>query len=214
MKAMRPVLLAILCTLSIQGFALDRVHGIADDDTTGLTTLPVRWLEFSLIQNEHSVSLKWSTLHEQGIKIFRIERSDKGNDFRQIGSVVANGNSSKIQEYYFEDTEPLPGHSYYRISCEDENGFKTISIIRKVHYTKSKHPIELRNVYVNRKAIHFSPVLNHRNQPRLFIYSRTGRLAFSTTVNSYTTQVDLSSLQAGIYYLSTGYQVWPVILVN
>ncbi|HSB92583.1 MAG TPA: hypothetical protein VLC28_05675, partial [Flavitalea sp.] len=108
----------------------------------------------------------------------------------------------------------LPGHSYYRVSCEDENGFTTTSIIRKVHYTNSKRPIELRNVYVNRKAIHFSTVLNHQDQPRLFIYSRTGRLAFSTTLNSYTTQVDLSSLQAGIYYLSTGYQVWPVILVN
>ncbi|HSB92784.1 MAG TPA: hypothetical protein VLC28_06680, partial [Flavitalea sp.] len=106
MKAMRPVLLAILCTLSIQAFASDPVRASAGDDTTGLTTLPVRWLEFSVIQNEHSVSLKWSTLHEQGIKIFSIERSDKGNDFRQISTVRANGNSSKIQEYHFQDMEP------------------------------------------------------------------------------------------------------------
>src|SRR6478609_3420317 len=78
-------------------------------DTTSPMILPVHCLDFTAIQKEKSVFLKWSTLHEDGIKRFTIERSDDGNDFHEIGSTMANGNSSKLQEYQFEDLQPQPG---------------------------------------------------------------------------------------------------------
>jgi hypothetical protein len=216
MKAIRPVLLVYLCVLTNLASGMDKINRNTTEDTTGLIALPVRWLDFKVIQHENSVILKWSTLHEQGIKTFTIERSDMGNDFRRIGSVIATGNSSSYFEYQYEDLEPIPGHSYYRITCEDENGFRTISLIRKVHYNHIKRPapLELRNIYVNGKTIHFSPVFNREHQSRLYIYTRAGRLALTAIVNNHTTQVQATSLKEGIYYLSTGYDAQSIIVGN
>jgi len=216
MKAIRPVLFVYLCALANLASAMNDINKHRTGDTTGLITLPVRWLDFKIIQHENSVLLKWSTLHEQGIKTFTVERSDKGNDFRMIGSVIASGNSSTYLEYQYEDLEPIPGHSYYRITCEDENGFRTISLIRKVHYNNIKRavPLELRNIYVNGKTIHFSPVFNHQHQSRLYIYTRACRLALTAIVNNQTTQVQATSLKEGIYFLSTGYDARSIIVGN
>jgi hypothetical protein len=216
MKAIRPVLLIYLCALTIVAAARDHSNRHNTQDTTGLITLPVRWLDFKVIQHENSVLLKWSTLHEQGINTFTIERSDKGNDFKMIGSVIASGNSSTYLEYKYEDTEPIAGHSYYRITCEDENGFRTISLIRKVHYnnTRRQVPLELRNIYVNGKTIHFSPIFNRQHHSRVFIYTRAGRLAMTAIINNHTTQVQATSLKEGVYFLSTGYDARSIILGN
>jgi hypothetical protein len=216
MKAIRPVLVVFLFALTNLASAMQNIHRLTTEDTTGLITLPVRWLDFNVTQHENSVLLKWSTLHEQGIKSFAVERSDTGNDFKVLGSVIANGNSSTYQEYQFEDPQPLPGHSYYRITSEDENGFRTISLIRKVHYNNHAHsnPLELRNVFVSGKTIHFSPVINTQKQSRLYIYTHAGRLALTTIVNNHTTQVQASSLKGGIYFLSTGYQAKSIVVGN
>ena len=216
MKAIRPVLLVYLCALTSFAAAMDHIDRHNTGDTTGLITLPVRWLEFKVIQHENSVLLKWSTLHEQGIKTFTIERSDKGNDFKMIGSVIASGNSSTYLQYQYEDLEPIPGHSYYRITCEDENGFRTVSLVRKVHNNNIRRqvPLELRNIYVNGKTIYFSPIFNRQHQSRVYIYTRAGRLAMTAIVNNHTTQVQATSLKEGIYFLSTGYDARSIIVGN
>ena len=216
MKAIRLVLLVCLCAFTNLALAMNYVTNLSRIDTTGLATLPVRWLDFNVTQQVNSVMLKWSTLHEQGIKTFTIERSNKGNDFRTIGSVSANGNSSTYLQYQFEDLEPLAGHSFYRITCEDENGFRTISLIGRVHYNHTRRtvPLELRNIYVNGKTIHFSPVFNRQHPSRLYIYTRAGRLALTAVVNNHTTQVQATNLKEGIYFLSTGYEVQSIVVGN
>jgi hypothetical protein len=216
MKAIRPVLLVCLCALTNFASAMGNLPTNSPKDTTGLVTLPVRWLNFNITQHENSVLLKWSTLHEQGLKTFTIERSEKGNDFRAVGSVSASGNSSIYLEYQFEDLEPAPGHSFYRITCEDENGFRTVSLIRRVHYNilRQTVPLELRNIYVNGKTIHFSPIFNRQQQSRLYIYTRAGRLALTAPVNNHTTQLHATSLKEGIYFLSTGYETRAIIVGN
>ena len=162
MKALCPVLLFFACTLITRADAMDIANTAITKDTTGPILLPVRWLHFTAAQNEKSVILKWSTLHEQGIKRFTIERSTRGNDFRELGYMTANGNSSTYLEYQYEDLKPIPGNCYYRVTCEDENGFQTISLIRKINYNKGKPavPFELRNVYVSGKTIHLTPVFH------------------------------------------------------
>ena len=216
MKAIRPVLVIFLCAVTNLAFALDNGQMTITGDTAGLTTLPVRWLDFNVTQYENAVFLKWSTLHEQGIKTFTIERSERGNEFRPLGSVIANGNSSTYQEYSYQDHDPLPGRSFYRITCEDENGFRTISLIRKVQIKNGKRsaPLELRNVYVSGKTIHFSPVFYRQDQSRLYIYTRAGRLALTAIVNTHSTQLEVSGLKEGIYYLSTGYDTRSIVVGN
>jgi len=182
-------------------------------DTASPIVLPVHWLDFTAVQKEKSVFLKWSTLHEQGIMRFKIERSNKGNEFREIGTAIANGNSSTFLEYQFEDLQPIPGISYYRVTCEDENGFRTMSLIRKINYQgRLAHPLELRNIYVTGKTIHLTPVFFQHQQSWIYIYSQTGKLALKAMVNTHTSQVQASNLKEGIYFLSTGFETSPIIL--
>jgi hypothetical protein len=214
MKVMATLVLVIICIHANCAYGLDRSNMLITADTTRPIILPVHWLGFSAAREESSVLLKWSTLDEQGIKRFIIERSTVGNEFLEIGSVAANGNSSQLQQYKFEDLEPIPGISYYRVRCEDENGFMAMSLIRKVSIKKQRltPPIELRNIYVTGKTIHLTPVFHSNDQSIVYLYTRAGRLALTSIVSKYTTRIEASALKGGIYFLSTGHTTNAVII--
>jgi hypothetical protein len=109
---------------------------------------------------------------------------------------MANGNSSKLQEYQFEDLQPQPGISYYRVNCEDENNFQTNSLIRKINYHgRPALPLELHNIYVTGKTIHLTPVFFQHQQSWIYIYSQTGKLALKAMVSAHTKQVQASNLR-------------------
>jgi hypothetical protein len=214
MKVMVAVILAVTCINAKSGYGMDCLYGLKTEDTSRPIILPAHWLDFTAAQEETSVLLKWSTLDEQGIKRFIIERSTAGNDFLEIGTAAAIGNSSKLQNYEFEDVEPITGNSYYRVSCEDENGFMTITLIRKVNFKnrKSTPPVELKNIYVTGKTIHLTPVFHSDDQSIVYLFTRAGRLALTSIVNKYTNTIETSALKGGIYFLSTGYTTSAVII--
>ena len=216
MKVIALVMLVVTSTLFHSVHGMDRLNRFNTTDTSAPVLLPVRWLNFYAIQKENSIFLEWSTLHEQGIKQFIIERSIAGNDFIEAGRVAANGNSSTFMQYKFEDPQPVTGNSYYRVTCEDENGFMTISLIRKVNFKKGRSaaPFELRNIYVNGKTIHLTPVFHMGKKSTVYLFTRAGRLALTAAVNSQTTKIEASALKGGIYFLSTGYTTSPVIIGN
>ncbi|HLK28738.1 MAG TPA: T9SS type A sorting domain-containing protein [Puia sp.] len=87
------------------------------------TTLPVNIINFTAknINNKYS-QLNWTTSSEMNNDHFEIERSGVSSDFKSIGTVKSNGNSSSSQQYAFKDTSPLDGTNYYRIKQVDING--------------------------------------------------------------------------------------------
>jgi hypothetical protein len=216
MKVIGLVMLVVTSTVFHSVHGMDRLKRFSTTDTTAPVLLPVHWLNFYAIQKERSIILEWSTLHEQGIKQFIIERSIVGNDFVEVGRVAANGNSSTFMQYKYEDLQPVTGNSYYRVTCEDENGFNTISLIRKVNFKTggSAAPLELRNIYVNRKTIHLTPIFHIGEKSTVYLFTRAGRLALTAAINSQTTKIEASALKGGIYFLSTGYTTSPVIIGN
>lgn len=94
-----------------------------------LSTLPVGLKNFRLQSKESTVELFWETESEANSDRFEIERSGNGNDFVQIGSTQAKGNSSELQYYRFPDSEPLNGLSYYRLKMIDLDGRNRYSYI-------------------------------------------------------------------------------------
>ncbi|MNV03705.1 hypothetical protein D3C71_939850 [compost metagenome] len=94
-----------------------------------LSALPVGLKNFRLQSNQSDVELFWETESEANSDRFVIERSENGNDFVQIGSTPAKGNSSELQYYRYPDTEPLNGISYYRLKMIDLNGSSRYSSI-------------------------------------------------------------------------------------
>lgn len=76
----------------------------------------VEWLGFEGDLRGDVVHLAWQTANEYRSQHFIVERSADAVHFEPIGRVAAAGRSSEEQTYTFDDSSPLVGRNYYRIS--------------------------------------------------------------------------------------------------
>jgi len=83
------------------------------------------------VRSKQVVSLNWNTEFEIDSKEFVVERSE-ATEFRSLGTVSSNGNSSTKKSYSFNDKNENAGTTYYRQKNVDLNGKFTYSEIRSV----------------------------------------------------------------------------------
>lgn len=84
--------------------------------------LPVTLTAFSASCMDEYVLLSWTTETEQNAEKFIIEKSINGFNWSEIGTVPAQGNSSSITDYSFEDKNLRNRITYYRLRQVDFNG--------------------------------------------------------------------------------------------
>jgi hypothetical protein len=85
--------------------------------------LPVNLKGFQLNRTASSgIQLQWQTLSEQHNKGFLIFRKTTDGEFRQIGMVSGNGNSSIERHYQFLDSRPAIGSNYYKLIQQNLDG--------------------------------------------------------------------------------------------
>ena len=96
------------------------VYGPATLSATGViasVTLPIVLTGFSaVLNNDHGVTLDWSTQEEVNFSHFIIERSADGETWTDIGTVEAKGNSEVETAYSYVDGQPLSGTNFYRLT--------------------------------------------------------------------------------------------------
>ncbi len=92
---------------------------------------PVRLTSFSAVRTKQIVSISWNTEFEIDAKEFIVERAE-GTEFRSVGTISTNGNSSIRKSYSFNDKNENAGSTYYRLQNVDLNGSFTYSEIRTV----------------------------------------------------------------------------------
>ncbi|MFD1631135.1 T9SS type A sorting domain-containing protein [Pseudopedobacter beijingensis] len=85
-------------------------------------TLPVSLIDFTAKTEGKAVNLKWWTALENNNREFIIYRSNDGQTFTVLNSVAGAGNSSAIQNYSYDDENPLHGVNYYKLVQVDRNG--------------------------------------------------------------------------------------------
>ncbi|HZY80280.1 MAG TPA: LamG-like jellyroll fold domain-containing protein [Cyclobacteriaceae bacterium] len=94
--------------------------------------LPVNLIDFTGMETEKGVDLRWTTGSEKNNDHFTIERSNDGHNFHKIAVVKGYGTRSTETSYEALDREPLPGRSYYRLLQTDFDGktanLKTIAV--------------------------------------------------------------------------------------
>ncbi|HSY61551.1 MAG TPA: T9SS type A sorting domain-containing protein, partial [Cytophaga sp.] len=84
---------------------------------------PVTWTSFYLVpQDNNSCKLVWSTANETNNSYFSIVRSSDGINFESIATVSGSDNRDISSNYFYVDTEPLSGTSYYYIIQYDFDG--------------------------------------------------------------------------------------------
>jgi len=92
--------------------------------------------------NYTTVRLNWKTTNEQNLNGFDIQRSANGINWVAIGFVTARSNNGQpdINQYVFDDVQPLQGRSFYRLKITNLTGSDEYSEVKTVHLGKYTVP--------------------------------------------------------------------------
>ncbi len=163
--------------------------------TLPCTPLPIALLYFKLSPTQkQNVRCQWATAYELNNSYFAIQRSTDAAHWIEIGRVNSPQNTSSTTHYTYTDETPLYGTSYYRLGYFDLDGNAQYSPMKTIH---RQRPQALVRLYPN-------PVNDQlkidSEQPflQISILNQLGQKIYST---KYTQQVDIHTLEPGIYFL-------------
>lgn len=163
-----------------------------------LTPLPVELAQFEANCNDGKVDLAWTTYSEVHNDYFTIERSSDAINFEIVRTVDGAGNSNQPVNYFYTDNSPLPNTSFYRLKQTDFDGDFNYFDMVSVSCNNINFP-EL-NVYPNPSNGHFTIVYGAVDA-QLIIMNSFGQIVASRKTSSFITQMDLSYLPAGMYFV-------------
>ena len=159
--------------------------------------LPVKLSSFSAVRSKQVVSLNWNTEFEIDSKEFVVERSE-ATEFRSLGSVSSNGNSSTKKNYSFNDKNENDGTTYYRLKNVDLNGKFTYS---KIILVKGVGAVNDVTVFPNPARSNSKiSVVGVTSNSSIQLLDFSGKVL--KNVNSITTNsLDLSGVKNGTYLI-------------
>ncbi len=171
-----------------------------------LLALPVEFYDFSYSYNEvFGVDLYWSTLTEVNNDYFNIYRGFNGMGFELIGQVDAIGTSTTISDYRFNDSEPLTGINYYRLSQVDLDGQETMLETIAVAVDKSLEGLTLiPNPSANQVYLLFQNSM--KDQGEIYILQANGAMVAAQEINidkgKNKILLNTETLKPGVYYVA------------
>jgi endoglucanase Acf2 len=167
--------------------------------------LPVTLISFTGEKNNNSSLLLWQTSSELNVENFEIERSYDGIHFVQIGSQDAKGNSTKLLDYSFTDTNPMYGTNYYRLKIMDIDGKYSYSTIIAINFGDTKEVYLFPNPADN--VLYVSvPVTESYT---ISIYDNIGQ---EVIIEKDQKKIDISELATGIYIVKIFIENQPVVI--
>ncbi len=174
------------------------VQGLQQPVNTSV--LPVTLLNFKATKLESKVLLNWETVTEIYSSKFIVQRSKDGITFSGFKQVSAAGSSFITKKYSAEDLEPLPGLNYYRIQLVDKDGSFIYSKTGTVNFDAKAG---FATVYPN-PTRHNVLLKIENGSSGLYSYKLfdvKGELLISNSITGNETNIRISKLAAGIYYL-------------
>jgi hypothetical protein len=159
---------------------------------------PLNLTAFNASLTDRKVQLVWTSLNEQNVDGFEVERSNDGRNFASVGKVKASNRSEAA--YTFADHAPLAGLSYYRLKMIDNDGSVKYSSVVTIDNRKTVSA----NVFPNPTTGNLG--VTHPKATtgaRISIMSAEGRQVKTFVVASGTVQTNLnvSDLSQGNYVL-------------
>lgn len=179
--------------------------------TSEEATLPVVFASFTGKATEEGTELVWKTAMEKNAAAFHILYSTNGQDFEQVGTVSASGNSMRMLTYTFtHNTSAAQG--YYQIKQVDFDGTVTMSP-RIAVGTKTTAEAAIK-AYPNPAAGMVTVSLSTEDVPVLINMAGVAQEVSFIALGNGTWQADLSQLAAGAYMLTTNTGAKPVRLIK
>lgn len=159
--------------------------------------IPVELVFFNArLRDEQTAQLTWETRSELNADYFSVEKSLNTVDFTPIGQVKAAGNSTKKQDYFYDDTL-LSSEKiiYYRLKQVDVNGAFKYTKIAAVYVPTTDKQGQIK-VYPNPARYNIT-IESIKPIKSVNIYTIQGILI----AKSVTPDINISDYAAGIYVL-------------
>ena len=158
---------------------------------------PVKLSGFSAVRSKQVVALNWNTEFEIDSKEFLVERAE-GTEFRSVGTIKSNGNSSTKKSYSFNDKNENVGTTYYRLKNVDLNGKFNYSEIRTVKGIGSASDVTVfPNPAASNSKISVNGVAPNSTIQLLDFSGKVIKNIISNTVNL----LDLNGVKNGTYLI-------------
>jgi hypothetical protein len=155
--------------------------------------LDLKSFEFTAKQN--IANLNWETLNEVNVKSFEVEKSYDALNFSTVGKVSAKNISTA--RYSFMD-EMNASTAHYRLKMVDLDGKYTYSQVVKV-YNSNEGSV---SIYPNPTSGTLNiKISNLQSASSLTILNTFGQPVLSTSISQYSTNLDISSLAVGNYFV-------------
>jgi hypothetical protein len=121
--------------LLIDGFAGDECnYSLSVGRVDCPCLLPITLTDFNAIHEDDLIRLTWRMEREDGVRHYRIDRSENGLDFTHVGAHPLKPFYPEGNAYELEDRKPLQGWNLYRITAIEQDGaeqhLSTVSIYR------------------------------------------------------------------------------------
>ncbi len=84
--------------------------------------LPFQLTQFDAAWTSQGVELRWTSVQEESVQAYAIERSPDATRWSRIGEVEAIRAPGREKRYRFTDRQPLPGTGYYRLFSIEPSG--------------------------------------------------------------------------------------------
>ncbi len=160
-------------------------------------SLPINILSFNATKQNKQVRLDWQTNNENEITKFIIERSADGSTFEQIGSSLSN-NISGINNYSFNDIQPLLPINFYRIKLIDAAGKITYTEVRKINFDKNGIDI---SIYPNPVSEGIVKIISNENCNNATLFDATGKVIANYFLQGKNNKISILGFTKGIYQL-------------
>ncbi|HMT30245.1 MAG TPA: hypothetical protein PKD91_13300 [Bacteroidia bacterium] len=173
-----------------------------------VSSLPVELIKFNAqVTADNNIQLMWETASEINNNYFKIERSNDGINFTEIGIVKGNGNTTQLHKYSFQDMNTVFDKVvYYRLKEVDFNGESSFSSVIPMQINS---PVfTLIHAIFNFQSNEMQVLLSVGNAGTInyFLSDMMGKVIFTGSTNAVKGEnlirIDFDNLPNGIYHLN------------
>ncbi|MES2795376.1 MAG: ice-binding family protein [Bacteroidota bacterium] len=158
--------------------------------------LAIKLTKFSVRNDGEINSLDWTSASANNGDFFELERSADARHFEKIASVPSK---TENNDYHFNDVNASFGMNYYRLKMMELSGKFSYSQIvatsMKTETTFDAYPNPVKNV------LNLEIIAKNANSSTINILDVTGKSMNKFLVNEAKTEIDMSHLPQGTYFI-------------
>ncbi len=143
--------------------------------------LPLTLTSIKAMRQNRDIRIDWTTVNENNLGAYIIEKSDDGNRFSTAMTVKANNLSSNA--YSWLDRYPSSGNVYYRIMTTEIDGKVTRSAIMKVAGGKSNPDMHIFPNPVVNNTIHLEIASQPTGTYSIILLNNKGQAIYEEKIN-------------------------------